>query len=138
MLFLQLNEPSNVKSQNTLITPELKIFLITDYGEINLNLNCNSCYIVNSGTSGGIITLSGKTNAFTFWARASLQINAEDFLANYVTITQESIANCSIHVNNELNIEVLNTGNIFYKGNPETINYVNEKAKNKLIKLDGF
>ncbi len=134
--FLELNAPSKIVSQNTLITPELKIFSIADFAEIELNLNCNNCYVVNSGTSGGIIHLSGETNSFTFWARASIQINAENFMANYVTVKTESIGDCSINVNKELSVEILRSGNVYYKGNPETIEYVNEKAKEQLIRLD--
>ena len=134
--FLRLSAPSNIVSQNTLITPELKIFSIADFAEIELDLNCNNCYVVNSGTSGGIINLSGETNSFTFWARASLQINAENFIANYVTVKSESIGDCSIYVNKELSVEILRSGNVYYKGNPETIEYVNEDARNQLIKSD--
>ena len=134
--FLKLNAPSNVISHNTLITPELKIYSITDFAEIDINVACNNCYVVNSGTSGGIINLSGETNSFTFWARASIQINAENFIANYVTVKSESIGDCSIHVNKELSVEILRSGNVYYKGNPETIEYVNEDARNQLIKID--
>lgn len=134
--FLRLGAPSKIVSQNTLITPELKIFSIADFAEIELDLNCNNCYVVNSGTSGGIINLSGETNSFTFWARASLQINAENFIANYVTVKTESIGDCSINVNKELSVEILRSGNVYYKGNPEIIEYVNEDAREKLIKLD--
>ncbi|MCK5028763.1 MAG: DUF2807 domain-containing protein [Bacteroidales bacterium] len=134
--FLRLNSSSKIVSQNTLITPEIKIMSITDYSEININLNCDNCYIANSGTSGGIINLQGETNSFTVWARASLQLNAENFIANYVTVKTESIGDCSIHVNKELSVEVLRSGYIYYKGNPYKIEYLNEKAKEQLIKLD--
>ncbi len=134
--FLELNAPSKIVSQNTLITPELKIFSIADFAEIELNLNCNNCYVVNSGTSGGIINLSGETNSFTFWARASIQINAESFIANYVTVKSESIGDCSIYVNKELSVEILRSGNVYYKGNPETIEYINDRAKEQLVKLN--
>ena len=134
--YLRLNAPSKIVSQNTLITPELKIFSITDFAEIELDITCNNCYVVNSGTSGGIINLSGETNSFTFWARASLQINAENFIANYVTVKSESIGDCRIYVNKELSVEILRSGNVYYKGNPETIEYVNEDARNQLIKSD--
>ena len=133
---LWLDAPSKIVSQNLLITPELKIYSIDDFAEIDLNLSCNSCYVANSGTSGGIINLSGETNTFTFWARASVKINAENFIANYVSIKHESIADCSIHVNKTLSVEILREGNLYYKGDPESIEYMNEDAKDQLIKLD--
>lgn len=133
---LNLNAPSNVYTQNTLITPDLKIFSIAEYAEYNIDVICNNCYIASSGTSGGIIRLNGATNTFTFWARASFQVNAEEFNANYVMVKTESIADCKIHVLKELSIEILRSGNVYYKGDPYKIDYLNEKAKEQLIKLD--
>lgn len=134
--YLKLNAPSKVITQNTLITPELILLSIDDFAEYYININCNNCYVVNSGTSGGIIKLTGETNSFSFWARASFIVNAEDFIANYVTVKHESIADCRVNVQQELSVEILREGNLYYKGNPEIIHYVNEKAKNQLIKAD--
>ena len=134
--FLRLNSPSNVQCIDTLKTAELKVFSIADYADIEINISCDNFYLVNSETSGGVITISGKTNSFGFFARASLQINAENFISNYVYVETESIGDCSINVNKELTVEISRTGNVYYKGNPDTIIYVNEKAKNQLIKID--
>ena len=134
--FLRLNSSSKIVSQNTLITPELRIMSITDYSEIDIKLKCDNCYIVNSETSGGIINLNGETNSFTVWARASLQINAEKFMANYVTVKTESIGDCYVHVNKELSVEVFRSGYVYYIGDPYKIEYINEKAKEQLIKID--
>ena len=134
--FLRLNSSSKIVSQNTLITPELRIMSITDYSEIDIKLKCDNCYIVNSETSGGIINLNGETNSFTVWARASLQINAEKFMANYVTVKTESIGDCYINVNKELSVEVFRSGYVYYIGDPYKIEYINEEAKEQLIKID--
>lgn len=134
--YLRINEPSQVISKNTLITPELTLLSIADFAEIELELDCNHCYVVNSGTSGGAINLMGKTNSFSFWARASLQLNAENFYANSISVKSESIGDCRINVSKELSVEILKSGNVYYKGDPEIIKYVNENARNKLIKMD--
>jgi Putative auto-transporter adhesin, head GIN domain len=133
---LRLNSSAKIVSLNTLATPDLKILSITDYSEININLNCDNCYIVNSGTSGGEISIEGSTNSLTIFSRGSYRINAENFAANYVYVTNESIANCSVHAVKELHIEILRSGYIYYKGDPYKIEYLNEKAKEQLIKLD--
>jgi Putative auto-transporter adhesin, head GIN domain len=134
--FLRLNSPSTIVTQNTLLTPELKIYSIAEYAEYNIDVICNNCYVVSSGTSGGTLKISGTANTFTFWARASFQVYAEEFNANYVNVKTESIADCSINVHNELLVEILSEGYIFYKGDPYKIEYLNEKAKEQLIKLD--
>ncbi|MDA3953662.1 MAG: DUF2807 domain-containing protein [Bacteroidales bacterium] len=134
--FLQLNAPSKVISQNTILTPELKILSITDFSEIDIDIICGNFYIVNSEPSGGIINISGNTNTFTFWARGSLQVNTENCEAKNITVKTESIGNCYVKASQSLKVEILNSGNIYYSGNPETIEYVNENTENQLIKLD--
>lgn len=134
--YLKLNAPSKVITQNTLITPGLILLSIDDFAEYDIDINCNNFYVVNSGTSGGIIHLTGETNLFTFWSRGSFKINAENFIAQSVSAKQESIADCKINVIQKLKVEILRSGKIFYKGNPETIEYVNDSAKDQLIKID--
>ena len=80
--------------------------------------------------------VEGKTNSFTANQRGSYEINSENFISNYVYITQESIANCYIHVLKELSIEIFRSGYIYYKGDPNKIEYLNERAKEQLVKLD--
>ncbi|NOQ27443.1 MAG: hypothetical protein GQ564_18935 [Bacteroidales bacterium] len=134
--FLQLNAPSKIISQNTLITPELKILSITDFSEIDIDIKCGNFYIVNSEPSGGIINLKGTTNSFTFWARGSLQVNAKNFEAKNVTVKSETIGNCYVNASQSLKVEIIRTGNIYYTGNPETIEFVNENTENQLIKIN--
>ncbi|HSH51694.1 MAG TPA: DUF2807 domain-containing protein [Bacteroidales bacterium] len=134
--FLTLNAPAKVECIDTIKTPELKIFSIADYAEISVLVDCNNLYFVNSGTSGGQITLKGSTYSFGFWARASFQLFAEEFISNKITAKNESIGNCSIHATEYLSAEILKTGLIYYQGNPKTIEYINEEAKDKLIKMD--
>ncbi len=134
--WLQLNAPSKIISQNTLITPELKILSITDFSEIDIDIKCGNFYVVNSEPSGGIINIRGNTNTFNFWARGSLQVNAENFEAKNVTVKTESIGNCYVSASESLKVEISRTGNVYYKGNPETIEFANENTENQLIKIN--
>lgn len=134
--FLRLNAPSKVITLDTLKTPELKIFSITDFAEYDINLDCNNCYIVNSATSGGIVNINGKAITFSFRARGSFKINAQDFISDHVTVTSETIGDCNIFANKSIEAEILRSGNVYYMGTPETITYMNDKAKQQLIKTD--
>ncbi|MGM0408421.1 MAG: GIN domain-containing protein [Bacteroidota bacterium] len=133
---LTLNAPSSIICVDTIKTPELKIFSIADYADISILISCDNFFLVNSGTSGGQATIKGSTYSFGFWARASFQLYADEFVANKITAKNESIGNCYIHATEYLSAEILNSGLIYYKGNPETIEYVNEKARENLIKED--
>ncbi len=134
--YITLNTPSKIGSQNTLLTHELIIVSKAEYSDISLNINCNNFFFACSETSGGELYVEGITNNFTTNQRGSYAINAENFISNFVYITQESIADCKIHVLKELNIEILRSGYIYYKGDPYKIEYLNEKAKEQLVKLD--
>lgn len=134
--FLTLNAPVALTCIDTIITKELKVFSITDYADISLLVHCDNLYLVNSGTSGGQITIKGSTYNFSFWARASLQIFAEHLTANRITAKNESIGDCYIYATEYLSAEILKSGLVYYKGTPQIIEYVNEDAQKKLIKLD--
>ena len=72
------------------------------------------------------------------WERAKTENNVqayENFLAKYVNVKHESMADCKIYAQEALSVEILRTGNLYYKGSPE-ITYINEEAKNQLIKIE--
>jgi len=134
--FLRLNAPCNVVSQNTLTTLNFTIWSITDFAEYKLMLDCHTFYVVNTSPSGGIMDLQGEASDFSFFARGSFQLNAENLIAKHVTAKSESIGDCSVHATEYLSAEILREGKVFYTGNPETIEYVNQKAREQLVKLD--
>ncbi|MBI9053654.1 MAG: DUF2807 domain-containing protein [Bacteroidales bacterium] len=133
---LRLNESSNISCIDTLILPKLNVYSINDYSDISLTINCDNFYIVNSGTSGGYFTIKGKAINSKLWPRASCIIDARDLESIKSNIHNESIGNCYAGICQTLEVEILNSGNVYYKGNPETITYINEQAKEQLIKLD--
>lgn len=134
--WFELKAPCNVSCLDTLKLPHVYFVTIDDYSELDLLVKSNFLYFVNSGTSGGILTVKGETDIFNFWARASVKINAQNFIANKTTVKSESIGDCYIHANEYINVEILNDGNIYYTGSPETIEYVNDRAREQLIELN--
>lgn len=132
----ELRAPCKVSCLDTLFSPYIYFISIADYAEMDILLNSHYCYVVNSGTSGGSFTIRGNTDTFKFWARASYKINAQDYKANHVIVKSESIGDCYIYAKESIQAEILRDGTVFYKGTPETIEYVNDRAKERLIKLD--
>jgi hypothetical protein len=133
---LRLNESSNISCIDTLTLPKLTVYSINDYSDISLTLNCDNFYIVNSSTSGGYFTIIGEGINSGIWSRGSCIIDAQKFETVKTNIKNESIGNCYAGICQTLEVEILNSGNVYYKGNPETITYINEQAKEQLIKLD--
>lgn len=132
----ELRAPCKVSCLDTLFSPYIYFLAIDDYSEMDILLNSHYCYVVNSGTSGGTFSIQGNTDTFKFWARASYTINAQEYKANHVIVKSETMGDCFIYSKESINAEILRDGNVFYKGTPEAIEYVNERAKEQLIKLD--
>ena len=133
--FLRVNESANVKTIDTLITPKLTVWSINDYADISINVKCDNFYIVNEGTSGGYFTIKGETINSGIWARGSCIIDAVSFLSEKTVIKNESIGDCYINASNILNVEILRSGLIYYKGNPQ-IEIETPEYYNQLIKIN--
>ena len=134
--FLKINESVNIKTIDTLTIPELNIHSINDYSDILINIKCNKFFIVNEGTSGGYFTIKGEAIYSGIRARGSCIIDAKDLLSETSVIRNESMGDCYINVSNTLKAEILGSGNIYYTGNPETINYLPDSTKGQLINID--
>ena len=134
--FLKIDESVNIKTIDTLTIPELNIHSINDYSDISINIKCNKFFIVNEGTAGGYFTIKGEAIYSGIRARGSCIIDAKDFLTETTVIRQESMGDCYINVSNTLNAEILQSGNIYFKGNPETINYLPDNTKGQLININ--
>lgn len=134
--FLKVDESANVQSIDTLKLPKITIWSITDYADIDLTIESDNFYIVNESTSGGYFTIKGETVNSGIWARGSCIIDASELKTVNTDIKTESIGDCTINVSAKLEVEISRTGNVYYKGNPSEIDYVNEKAKDQLIKID--
>jgi hypothetical protein len=46
------------------------------------------------------------------------------------------MGDCYIYAKESISAEILRDGNVFYHGTPKSIEYVNERAKEQLIKLN--
>jgi hypothetical protein len=134
--FLKVDESANLSTIDTLVLPKLTVQSINDYSDINLTIKSNNFSIVNESTSGGYFTIKGETVNSKIWARGSCIIDAYELKSVNTNIKTESIGDCAINVSEKLKVEISRTGDVYYKGKPAEITYVNEKAKDQLIKID--
>ena len=134
--YIKVNACCTIKSLDTLETIGLQALSLDDYSDFDIKIKTNNLYFVTSESSGGYYKFSGETINWGFWARGSAIIESRDLECVMATAKSESIGHCYIDVNDIIEANILNTGNIYYTGNPHTITYVNEKAKKQLIKLD--
>ena len=109
--FLKIKAVCNVKSLNTIETQRLNIWAIGDYTDINLDINTDNFYIVDSESSGGYYKFKGKTTNFGFWARGSAIIDASELSSVKAVVESESIGDCYINVSGIIEAKIYRSGN---------------------------
>lgn len=88
-------------------------------GAIEARVDCNQLNVVLSGS--GNITLSGQTAVMKTVTSGSGNINAFGVQANAANVTITGSGNTSASVNESLTGTISGSGNIYYRGFPETI-----------------
>ena len=103
----KINHSIRIEAFNSLSTISLK-----------LNNDSNKIILQNGSTD---VKLSGNCNYFYIYDESYAQLKAFDLEAKKVHIHSNSISNSQINVLEELNAEIRNKGNVYYKGNPSVI-----------------
>ena len=127
----------DTRNQYNDTTGVYKILIDGGSGDIDLNVkNCKGVYIqYKYGTS--TINLHGRGNKYLNVTKRSYGIiDARNFETNYVDIENNSAGDCYIWSRDRIKAEINNLGDIYYRGNPDTISVTyGEFAKGKLLPL---
>lgn len=116
------------------ITQDVITIRTSNTGDLKLNLNTNS--IMASAHGGGDTYLSGTTQNLASDFTGTNYLYANDLtVSNYVFLHDVSIGHAYINApeGGLMDIIIERDGNIYYKGNPTTVN-AQTKGKGKLIK----
>lgn len=133
---LKVKAVCNVVTIDTLETIELWLYAIDDYSDFDIKLKSQNFYFATAESSGGKYIFSGETYHFGFWARGSSIIDAQNLESVKAKVKSESIGDCYINASESIDAEIFRVGNIYYKGDPQTINYLTEKAETQLIPIN--
>lgn len=128
-------QPINLISNDTIRSKKLKIYLIGELSESDFIVRADYFRFVNSSSSTGKYTIRGKAEEFYCRLRGSSHIEARDLEAEYIGFKHESIGDGYIYAKNRLNLFSNNSGNLYYTGNPESIE-TELNASGKLIPLE--
>jgi len=124
-------------SISTIDTFKTNDFIVIVWGsrfaEINACIDANFCGIYMSLDDFGKYIIKGKSNSTDIHPCGSGFVDCRDLVSENFSIWQRSIADAYINVTKELTVEYNGKGNIYYKGNPDTIINVNEPTQGKLI-----
>lgn len=128
-------EPSNVVGLDTVKGDNLTIYALAGMNEGNLLLNYDYINFGSSHSTGGKMTIEGKVNRIRIECYNSLHLDAGNLLAKNVDALNKSIGDISVYCTNELKVNIRNDGNIYYKGNPDSI-IAEIKGNGKLIEIE--
>jgi len=124
----------SINSVNEIVSQEIGLIFSTKIAEANIKLNSTTFYFWNS--RGGKLTLSGNVNSLKIWNFNLNVVDASQLKADYVLFENHSITDCYVNVLETFDCKIFSTGNVYYKGNPQTINYEENENKGKLFKME--
>jgi hypothetical protein len=103
-------------------------------GTINLRLDVGKSRVyVHYGVVE--INLSGKSTVSYISNKGYGPVNAFDLNTDYTFLSTKSPNDCYVSVNSEIGVTIDNIGNVYYKGNPNTVNEVSNST-GRLIPLN--
>ncbi len=118
--YVNIIETSLVYSSDTL-HDSFDVSVRADVGDIDLIVNCSRFFIYTNQSSGGHFKYRGKVeNAYLhsyntgYFDMSELECT-KAIVKNYSTVDME------VNVTDYLELEIYNTGNVIYKGNPEIV-----------------
>lgn len=117
------------------ITSKMRIAIKTNLAETNLILNSEGLFFITYNSTGGVYKFSGKVEKMYMAGHYNNINDASELQVNYAEVINKSITDYKVWVDKRLDVTLLNTGNIYYKGNPE-INIDSVRSTGKLIPLN--
>ena len=120
-------------NKGVLNLPWFNLSIESSSGSVNLNLNSSVIY-ASSGNYGDF-NIAGKTNIAFIYNNSNGYCNTYNLLVkDSIKVSSRTMGIMKINADNTLlNAEILNGGNIFYKGNPSSI-LLKKTGKGELIK----
>lgn len=136
---ITVNAPANISTPDLINGEHLYIDITTEAElvEMNLQLNYQSLKFHSRGSVSGGYTFSGTCDIANYTLNGITNIMATDLKSQEVRIAQNGIGDAHVWVENMLNVTFYNSGNIYYKGNPDiTIKRIqvnNQNATGKVL-----
>jgi hypothetical protein len=124
----------NVLTLNTLVTDSMKILVKEGAGRIDMDIETQKFFCqMNEGTVD--INMHGYADVLFVSSNTYGPLNCLDLYTNFTYLHSNSTNDCYIQVHLEMDVLIDNVGNVYYSGNPGSVNYT-QNSSGELIKLD--
>lgn len=131
---IEYRSTGDILAEETLFLDTLKIDVLEGSGMIELKVDA---HVVFCGLTYGTadIVLTGKCEISYVYSAGFGRIDNRDLSSKFVFVNNKSSNDVYLQATIDLGATIENIGNIYYTGNPPTIN-LNKTGTGKLIKLD--
>lgn len=133
LIYLEYVSSCNVSNTDTIVEDSL---FITAYGSgyINLLLNTRSSHLAL--TRGSVdFNIKGNSAVNYLFADGYGPFHCEELKTGFTFMRTLSTNDCYVYVTEDLEYEINNLGNVYYKGNPKVIHGI-ANSDGRLIKLE--
>lgn len=131
--YINLEGVTALYSEGTLFLSDLSVDK-NNTGYLQLNINLNKLTLNSYGS--GDIELFGKANQTIIYNSMVGNIDAFNFITNSMNLIHDGTGNIEIFVLESLEIALTGVGDVYCKGNPESITKSSEKMVGRLYLVD--
>lgn len=123
-----------VQSQGTIVSDSLVLNTNNSSGDIQLDVNARFINAHLFGTAD--LTLSGQSLIFLcdFFGGTGFIYDKNLTVTGYAFLSTNTTGDCYINCNNSLIVTIYGEGNVYYSGNPVSLQYTSEGGSGSLIK----
>lgn len=133
---ISIAAPANIKSIGTIQQESLYIETARHTGLVELDVDVDWLSIITGNSvDSGIFIVSGRAAKASFWMRNSASLNALSLDAGFVRMINNTKGDSYVQVNQILRVVLNSYGNVYYTGNPTTIDIQERSSTGNLFPL---
>ena len=133
---ISIAAPANIKTLGTIQQESLYILTTLHTGVVELDVDVDRLNIITGNSiDSGIFIISGRAANASFWMRNSASLNALSLDAGFVRMINNTKGDSYVQVNQTLRVVLNSYGNVYYTGNPTTIDIQERSSTGNLYPL---
>jgi hypothetical protein len=117
-----VRKPVRIYTTRVYKAPSFGFVDFMKYSELDLDLDVDDCMVVMSSDNFGQYKLKGRAKRAHFWGWGSCSLNADSLQTEYCYVLHRGMGNVFVNATGQLDADIRFTGNVYYSGNPSTIN----------------
>jgi len=126
-------DASKLYTQDTLKVQDLRILFLSQVGDCDLIINASNFKLEIWYGAGDYKVIGNAQNAW-FYAGVLSFIYANGLEANSCYVYSKSMGDCYVKANESLTLEIYDSGNVYYSGEPSVVEIAHNSGTGKLIK----